>query len=63
MVNIEDFHQSLLNIDKKLHQEIDIYYICYVTIKEFIDYEIIDRVNPLYLTIRCATREFKEKKW
>ena len=25
MVNIEDFHSNLLEIDKKLHKDIDIY--------------------------------------
>ena len=26
MVNIEDFHSNLLNIEKKSHKDIDIYY-------------------------------------
>ena len=27
MVNIEDFHSNLLNIERKSHKDIDIYYI------------------------------------
>ena len=27
MVNIKDFHSNLLNIEKKSHKDIDIYYI------------------------------------
>ena len=61
MVNIEDFHSNLLEIDKKSHKDIDIYYIGYVTIKKFSDYENIHSVNPLYLIIHSATGYFKEK--
>ena len=33
MVNIEDFLSDLLNIEKKSHKYIDIYYISYITTK------------------------------
>ena len=61
MVNIEDFHTSLLKIDKKSHKDIDIYYIGYIIIKKFGDYENIHSVSPLYLIINSATGHFKEK--
>ena len=61
-VNIEDFHSNLLNIDKKLHKDIDIYYIGYITIKRFRDCENIHSVNPLYSIIHSATGYFKEKE-
>ena len=61
MVNIEDFHSNLLEIEKKSHKNIDIYYIGYVTIKKFSDNENINNVNPLYLIIHSATGYFKEK--
>ena len=61
MVNIEDFHSSLLKIDKTLHKDIDIYYIGYITMKKFSDYENIHSVNPLYLIIHSATGYFKAK--
>ena len=50
MISIEDFDSNLLKLEKKLYKYIDIYYIRYITIKEF-DYVKIDSVNPLYLSI------------
>ena len=35
MINIENFHSNLLKIDKKSHEDIDIYYIGYTLIKKF----------------------------
>ena len=61
MVNIEDFHSNLLKINKKSHKNIDIYYIGYVTIKKFSDYENINNANRLYLIIHSATGYFKAK--
>ena len=61
MVNIEDFHSNLLEINKKSHKDIDIYYIDYIIIKKFDDYENIHSVNPLYLMINSTTGYFKEK--
>ena len=51
IINIEDFDSNLLKIDKKLYKNIDIYYIGYVTIKSFSDYNSINSVNPLYFII------------
>ena len=61
MVNIKDFHSNLLNIEKKSHKDINIYYIGYIIIKKFSDYKNIHSVNPLYLTINFTTGYFKEK--
>ena len=61
MVDIKSFHSNLLKIVKKLYKDISIYYIGYITIKKFGDYEIIHSVNLLYLIIHSATRHFKEK--
>ena len=61
MVNIKDFHSNLLKIDKKPYEDVDIYYIGYITIKKFSDCENIHSVNPLYLIIHSATGCFKEK--
>ena len=60
MVNIEDFHSNLLKIDKKLLEDINIYYIGNITIKKFSDCENTHSVNPLYLIINSATGYFKE---
>ena len=61
IVNIEDFHSNLLEIEKKSHKDIDIYYIGYITIKKFGDCENVHKMNPLYLIIHSATGYFKEK--
>ena len=64
MVNIEDFRSNFkLNIEKKSHKDIDIYYFGYIMIKKFDDYENIHNINPMYLIINSATGYFKEKKW
>ena len=62
IVNIKNFHSSLLNIEKKLHKDINIYYIGCIIIKKFDNYENNHSVNPLYLIINSTTGYFKEKK-
>ena len=61
MINIKNFHSNLLKIDKKLHEDIDIYYVGYFTVKKFSDCENIHSVNLLCLIIHSATGHFKEK--
>ena len=61
MIDIKYFHSNLLNIEKKPHKNIDIYYIGYIMIKKFDDYENIHSVNPLYLIINSATGYFRAK--
>ena len=61
MIKIKNFHSNLLNIDTKSHEDIDIYYIGYITIKKFSVCENIHSVNPLYLIINSAAGNFKEK--
>ena len=61
MIDIGNFHSNLLKIDKKPYKGVDIYYIGYITIKKFSDFENIHSVNPLYLIIHSAPEHFKEK--
>ena len=61
MINIKIFHSNLLKIDKMLFKDIDIYHVCYITIKKFGDCKNIHSVNPLHLIIHSATGRFKEK--
>ena len=35
MINIEDFDPNLLTVDKNSYKNIDIYYIGYITVKDF----------------------------
>ena len=60
MVNIEDFDPNLLKIDKNSYNNIDVYYIGYITMKDS-DYVKIKSVNPLCLIIREVDRYIKEK--
>ena len=61
MINIRNFYSNLLKIDNNSHEDIDIYYIGYFTIKKFSDCENIHSVNPLCLIIHSATGHFEEK--
>ena len=58
---MKDFYSNLLKVDKKSHEDINIYYIGYITIKKFSDCENIHSVNPWHLIINAATGYFKEK--
>ena len=60
-IDLKDFDAKLLKIDKKDYNEIDIYYIGYVTIKKIVDYNNINSVNPLYLMINEMIGHFEEK--
>ena len=60
IINIKDFDSNLLKIDKKSYKNIDIYYIGYITMKDF-DYVKINSVNPLYLIIDKVDGFIEEK--
>ena len=60
-IDLKDFDVPLLTIDKKDYNEIDIYYIGYVTIKKIGDYNNINGVNPLYLITNEMIGHFEEK--
>ena len=49
--NLKDFDARLLKVDKKHYNEIDIYYIRYVTVKKIANCNYINSLNPLYLMI------------
>ena len=51
IIDIKDFHLSLLKIDKNSDKNIGMYHIRYIIIKRISDYENINSVNPLYLII------------
>ena len=61
-VNIKDFDSNLSKIYKKSYKNIDIYYIGYITMKDF-DYVKINSANPLYLIISEVDGCIEEKKW
>ena len=61
MVNIKKLDSNLLKIDKKSYKNIGIYNIGYNTIKKIDDFEKIDSVNPLHLTIAHASGYTEER--
>ena len=60
-INLKDFDARLLKIDKKDYNEIDIYYIGYVTIKKIANFKNINSVNPFYLMVNEMIGHFEEK--
>ena len=60
-IDLKDFDARLLKIDKKDYNEIDIYYIGYVTVKKIANCNNINSVNPLYLMINEMIDHFEEK--
>ena len=60
-IDLKDFDAKLLKIDKKDYNEINIYYIGYVTIKKIGDYNNINSVNPLHLITNEMIGHFEKK--
>ena len=61
-INLKGFDASLLKVDKKDCNEIDIYYIGYVIVKKIANCNNINSVNRLYLMIDKIIGHFEEKK-
>ena len=67
-IDLKDFDAKLLKIDKKDYNEIEIYYIGYVTVKKFANCNNINSVNPLYLMFdemigHIESNSVEEKNW
>ena len=60
MINIKNFDSNVLKIDKKSYENIYIYYIVYVKMKDS-KYVNIHNVNPLHLTIAEVDGSIEEK--
>ena len=55
------YFYKLLKIDKKDYNDIDVYYISYVTVRKIDTCNNINSVNPLYLMIDKMIGHFQEK--
>ena len=55
MINIKNFDQILLKIDRKSYKNIGIYNIGYIAIKKIDDCENVYSVTPLYLIVDHAS--------
>ena len=60
-IKLKDFDARLLEVDKKDYNEIGIYYIGYVTVKQIANCSNINSANPLYLIIDEMIGNFEEK--
>ena len=60
-IDLKDFDAKLLKIDKKDYNEIDIYYIGYMTVKKIDNCNNVNSVNPLYLMKDEMIGHFEEK--
>ena len=60
IIDIETFDSNMLRLDKKLYENLDIYNIGYVTVKEIGSNYDINSVNPFYLHIGNANRYIEE---
>ena len=60
-IDLKDFGARLLKIDNKDYNDIDVYYIGYVTVKKIDNYNNINSLNPLYLMIDEMICHFEEK--
>ena len=59
IINIKNFDPNSIKIDEKSYRSILIYYIGYVTIKDW-KYVEINSINPLYLIINKVNEYFEE---
>ena len=57
IISIENFDTNRIKIDEKSYENILIYYIGYVMIKEYVK---VHSVNPLYLILRHVNGYFEE---
>ena len=60
-IDLKDFDPRLLKVDKKDYNEIDIYYIGYVTVKKIANCHNNNGLNPLYFMINEMIGHFEEK--
>ena len=60
MIKIRNFDLNSLKIDKKLYKKNDVFYIRYITMKDF-DYVNVHSVNPFYLIIDKVDGYIEEK--
>ena len=62
VINLDEFEESKIKIDKKYFNDIDIYYLGYEHKKKISECDVINNVNPLYLRIMDMNGEFKKGK-
>ena len=62
IINLDEFDESKIKVDKKYFNDIDIYYLGYEHKKKISECNVISSVNPLYLRIININGQFKKGK-
>ena len=62
IINLDEFDESKIKVDKKDFNDIDIYYLGYEHKKKISECNVINSVNPLYLRIVDIKGQFKKGK-
>ena len=62
IINLDEFDESKIKIDKKYFNDIDIYYLGYEHKKKISECNVINSVNPLYLRIININGQFEKGK-
>ena len=62
IINLDEFDESRIRVDKKDFNDIDIYYLGYKHKKKISECNIINSVNPLYLKITDMKGQFEKGK-
>ena len=60
IINLDQFDESKIRVDKKDFNDIDIYYLGYEHKKKISKCNVINSVNPLYLKITDMKGQFKK---
>ena len=62
MINLDEFDRSKIKVDRKIFNDIDIYYLGYEYKKKITECNEKNSVNPLYLRIKDMKGQFKKGK-
>ena len=62
IINLDEFDESKVKVDKKDFNDIDIYYLGYEHKKKISECNVINSVNPLYLRIVDMKGQFEKCK-
>ena len=62
IINLDEFDESKIKVDKKDFNDIDIYYLGYEHKKKISECNVINSVNPLYLRIADMKGQFEKGK-
>ena len=62
IINLDQFDESKIKVDKEDFNDIDIYYLGYGHKKKILECNVINSVNPVYLRIININGQFEKGK-